>query len=183
MSYPEQYDVVERGVAKLLHQFQDKENIKDLISSYLEQLQDTEDLSNVVAVSRGIDDAIGRALDQIGAFVGEPRNSRNDSSYREAIKLRIIINNSNGTPDEVIQASQLLIPFPSTYQEVYPAKIRVEVDSPMPNGEHYDRLKKAVVAGVDLEIAYPSNTAGTSYYIAHSDLGLIVEVNPTDFYT
>jgi len=178
----QQTDVVENGLDKLLPQFRDKQNTLDLVSTYLEQVQDTEDLVFTVLGSRDLDVALGRALDQIGAYVGESRQGRSDSVYRDAIRLRIIINNSAGTPNDIIQAGKLIISNNIIYSEVYPAKVRVEVPDVAPSLTASSRLKRAVMAGVDLEVTYPTETAGITYGACASNINVTLEANPDGFY-
>lgn len=182
MSYPVQIDVVELGVDKLLHQFKDKVNIEDLLTTYLQQCQDNEDTNFLIAQSRDLNTAIGRALDQIGAYVGEARQGKLDNEYRDAIRLRIIVNNSNGTPNDVIQAANLILQDSVIYSEVYPAKIRLEVPNAAPSLSASNRIKRAVAAGVDLEVTYPAISEGTVYAPAASNINITLEANPTDYY-
>lgn len=51
----------------------------------------------------------GIMLDRIGAMVGEPRQDRDDQTYRRTISARIAINKSRGTHEEIIRIALALL--------------------------------------------------------------------------
>ena len=100
---PVKKDLVDSGVNLLLHQFQDKPNLKGFFSTFLQDLEninrDTFDLVNQF----NVDGAYGIYLDNIGDLVGEKRENESDDEYRNRIKIRILINNSKGSPNEILE--------------------------------------------------------------------------------
>lgn len=44
----------------------------------------------------------GDLLDKIGSLVGDPRQGRGDTDYQAAIRIRIRVNRSRGTPEDII---------------------------------------------------------------------------------
>lgn len=103
MAYTDEIDYVATGSELLLSQFYGKPRIEGLLQSYLNRLVEIQDDTNYLLQFRGIDSATGYQLDLIGKIVGQNREGRNDDSYRIIIKVKILVNNSNGTPKEVLQ--------------------------------------------------------------------------------
>ena len=116
------------AAARLTSQYADAEKLRGLVSLWGERVQGIEDAAWSLLTDRWLDVAEGQQLDEIGDLVGEPRLGRTDETYREAINVRITINQSGGEPERIIEffrriagANQVL------YQEVYPAKIELFV--------------------------------------------------------
>jgi len=99
---------VEYGLDKLLQQFKDKEKVVALLTAYLQSLEDTKESLITYANSNNIDDATGVLLDVIGEIVGEKRLGKSDLSYRKAIKNKVVINTSEGTPNQLLEILELL---------------------------------------------------------------------------
>ncbi len=97
-------DHVARALSLLIEQFEDKELLNGLVRAVVLSHQDVENNGNDLYLYRWIDSAYGATLDILGEIVGQPREGRNDSDYREAIKTRVTINTSSGVPETVIQA-------------------------------------------------------------------------------
>lgn len=128
---PTKKDILKEGIEKLLEQFKGKPNIESTLKAYLLEIQELEDTWFELLNERNVYDAVGIQLDLIGAIVVEPRQGRDDEAYRLAILNRIGLNNSEGTPNNVMSllknnsgASGVL------YWEHYPANTVYEVDVP-----------------------------------------------------
>jgi len=155
MSLPQNIDQIALGIERLIHQWKDKPNVVGLLTSYLESVQEVEDIYNQLLTERGVDTAIGAQLDILGRIVGEPRNSRNDDDYRNAIRLRISINTSDGTEGSVSDAIKLITGVDDLkVVEIFPAGLEVTLE-----GENItldqniaDELRKVVAATVSLSI-------------------------------
>ncbi len=91
-------DHVTTGVDRLTYKLT-QDNIIKLLTIFLNGVQDLEDSFIELAEQKDIDTAAGEWLDYIGKIVGEDRNSLSDDDYRVALRLRIGINNSDGTPE------------------------------------------------------------------------------------
>lgn len=76
--------------------------------SFLEESNNIENICHDLLNDRNIDSAIGVQLDHIGYLVGEYRESRTDEDFRKAIKLRISINTSQGTINDIYSVINLL---------------------------------------------------------------------------
>lgn len=102
MAVPQTVDLVAEGDGRLTYFFRDSEEVHGLLQSFLEEAQELEDKVNSLLNFRSLQTAIGDQLDDIGLLVGESRSDRDDDEYRSAIELRISINNSEGTADEML---------------------------------------------------------------------------------
>lgn len=108
---------IEEAQANLVSQFQDKPILKALLASFVEQIQQLEnvffellDLRYLTSGRRTRSQpAFGMQLDRIGSIVGEERQRRTDDAYRLAIDARIILNRTNGTPEDIIRLIRALV--------------------------------------------------------------------------
>lgn len=50
--------------------------------------------------------AVGAGLDTIGRIVGLPRNGLPDATYRGELFVEIVVNKSNGHPDDIVRVTQ-----------------------------------------------------------------------------
>jgi hypothetical protein len=66
-------DVVVRGITRLLSQYAESPNLKDVLTIYLEELGEARDVILDVWCERWIDNADGVQLDVLGDIVGQPR--------------------------------------------------------------------------------------------------------------
>lgn len=107
------------GLARLIGYFAGKPGWVGYLTPFLEQVQDLENVLFEIRESRWLDNATYAQLDGIGDIVGEPRYGRLDDAYRLAIRVRILINQSRGTSEDIIAICQLLSGNKSTYIEPY----------------------------------------------------------------
>lgn len=98
----------DQAFSRLLEQFKDKPNIEALLKGWMKGVQTTEDSLFDLLNNRSIQTAFGIQLDYIGKIVGIKRGGRSDTSYREAIQLQILINTSEGTPDDILEILSLI---------------------------------------------------------------------------
>jgi hypothetical protein len=102
---PKLIDQIEQGLARNID-FLDKDNFNKLVQLFLEQVQEIEVATLSIADQKNINTAIGVWLDYIGKIVGEARKSRTDTEYRAALLLKIAANNSDGTPNVIIDITK-----------------------------------------------------------------------------
>ncbi len=116
---------IESGKDKLLADLKGRPNIEGILTSYLEQVQETQETYEQMLDERSVYTAIGVQLDTVGALVGESRQYRTDEVYRAAILTRIVINNCDGTIPSIIQIIKLLYPEATSvkFWEHFPASI------------------------------------------------------------
>ena len=101
-------DYSSQGLDRLLSQFYEKPNIKAILKSFIGSLSTTQEDSLAMLDYLNIDTATGYLLDNIGKIVGEGRFGNTDDTYREKIKIRIFLNSSRGTPNDLLEALDLL---------------------------------------------------------------------------
>lgn len=170
---------VEQSKNLLLSQFKNSPNILKWLEIYGGQLQQLEIEYFNLLDSLGIESAVDYGLDLIGKEVGELRQGKNDADYRDAIITRIFINNSSGTPEEVIAATiQITKADTVKYSEQYPAGVVLEII-----GADYlpkvPIIKKTLPAAVDL--IFDNNLdidTATSYLGAAFTVQVQFESNP-----
>ncbi len=91
-----------------LDQFHDSYIMNQFTKAFLDESTELENLCQDLYDDRNLDSAVGVQLEQIGRLIGEVRNGRDDETYRQAIKLRIAINTSEGTVQDIINVLNLL---------------------------------------------------------------------------
>jgi len=129
---PNQYYIenhVERALALLIEEFKRREYIVDVVSIFAGRAQEVENAMSDLLVFRSIDTAYDATLDIIGEIVGQGRGGRTDVEFRAAIRARIQINASSGTPDQMSTALQF---FTNASQvrliESFPGAVRMFFD-------------------------------------------------------
>jgi hypothetical protein len=98
------------GLKRLLWQFRDQPNIRAIVQSYLEEIQELEDVLYSLIVERYVQTAVGVQLDGIGRVVGEPRQNRTDTDYRVAVIGRIARNKAHSRIEDILALFLLLLP-------------------------------------------------------------------------
>ncbi len=122
-------DHVERSINQLIEVFRKQRNATWL-SATVGQIQEVEDALWQLNEGFDVDTAEGQALDFLGTVVGEARNGRLDGDYRAAVRARILVNQSDGTIDDMLQVLLALDPsMTAIVREFYPAAIRFDVTS------------------------------------------------------
>lgn len=92
------------GLSLLISQWRDKPRLAALLCAWLERLQAAEDTTiSMLSDLRGVEDAEGVQLDLIGRVVLEGRRDKTDDRYRDALRVRILVNRSNGRPEDLIE--------------------------------------------------------------------------------
>lgn len=95
-----------------------------LLDILLAEVQLVEDANWAMHNAFDVDTAVGDQLDIIGRDVGELRNDRDDTDYRVAVKIRILINQSDGKLEQLIDIVTAANPdLDSEAREAYPAAI------------------------------------------------------------
>lgn len=157
MSVTYKSDHVSEALDWLIEKFKGLESWENWLTPFLNQIQDLEDVFYAIEQARHPDNATGAQLDGCGAIVGEPRYGRGDDDYRVGIKVRIAINRSRGTPEDVINILSILCEYKSIeYQGSYPAGylmwIMEALDPADDPSTWVDYVEDATVAGVRVMI-------------------------------
>jgi hypothetical protein len=117
-------DHAERMVSKLIEFFRKPRASAVLRDVFGPQVQEIEDTLWELFQAFDLDTATGATLDFLGAIVGELRNDRDDDEYRVAVKLRLMVNRSEGTVEELLAILVLADPdLVFTLREYWPASI------------------------------------------------------------
>ena len=130
--------------------------LQDLIQVFAEEQQEIENAANAMVHYWQKNNAVGTTLDDIGAFVGEPRNgSTDDVEYRARIKRRIVYNRSCGQINTLLGFIAAKGTFNYINFEEYPGVIyfytdNAEVLAPL----FVKNLQSMAVGGVRVEVAY-----------------------------
>ena len=110
------------AVSRLTGQFEGSPKLRAIVAAIVSQLTTLENVADSLMSDRWIDTAVGKQLDGCGYIVGEQRSGRDDDAYRKAIKFRVFVNVSKGTPDNLVDGLRFLTdPTDTQYQEAYPA--------------------------------------------------------------
>ena len=158
MSLTEKTNHVDEAIDNLIEQFKNKPKFQGFIRSFVNQVQELEQMFFQLLNDTVLDTAVGVQLDGIGSIVGEERQGRNDDDYRAAIRARILLNLSNGTPEDILGILSLL--NPSTViqlTEYFPAALTVYIVAPLTTAEAQQMLSKllsAKPAGVLAHLIY-----------------------------
>lgn len=113
---------VKQAKARLTSMYVDRKVISGLVAAYAKQIQLLEDACWQVIEGRQLNTAVNAQLDTIGKLVGELRNGRTDTVYREFIRLRILINRSTGKLVDLLHIAKVAaMGAPWKYWESYPA--------------------------------------------------------------
>lgn len=151
----------------LISQYQDSPHVKALICS---EIHPADDLDRAIVslfhTLLNIETAEGAGLDLIGTIVREKRDGRGDYLYRNALRVRVLINRSQGRPEDLIAIARLFETdtVESVHlSEVQPARmeIRIAGTPTNPPQEVNKRLRRAKAGGVSLTVmvqAYPAVT-------------------------
>ena len=119
----------ERAVALLASQFQIRNpdgsptNLQKIIQAIANQAQDINTQQQLLMTMRYLNTAEGLQLDGLGQILGLARiPGQTDSSYREDLQFQIFINQSHGTPEEVMKILKFITDSSMVwYSELYPA--------------------------------------------------------------
>jgi hypothetical protein len=94
---------VQSAIARLIEQYKGKPRIKGLITAFVDQVQELEDVLFDLRDDRSLNNATGATLDNIGSIVGVTRIfGESDTAYRIRIKNGIFTNRAQGTPEVLI---------------------------------------------------------------------------------
>lgn len=122
-------DYASIAVPRLTGQFENSPKLKALVAALVGPLTTLEDNADSLTTDRWINTAVGTQLDGCGYIVGEARQGRSDDAYRVAIKFRVFVNISKGTPGDLVRGLRFLTdPTDCQYQEAYPATAMLFTD-------------------------------------------------------
>lgn len=146
----------EKAFNRLLEQYKGKPKIEGITYKLALKAQALEDVLKQVYEGRFLNNAEGAQLDGIGRIVGLPRVAGlNDAEYLLRIRIQIIQNLNNATPEEIITAAKFFLQASVTdYNEIYPASVSIFSTTFFPPSQRkfiLGQLKRLLPAGVSLE--------------------------------
>lgn len=150
--------LVTEALERVTIQFQASPKVLALLTAIVGPLDSALSDGDNLKSQRWIDTATGKQLDGCGAIVGEMRKGRSDDDYRAAIRFRVFVNVSNGTPQDLILGLQYLIDSDDRqYLEMYPATAILFADGPaVPVDIHIQMqdLAPAAISNVPVLVSY-----------------------------
>lgn len=96
----------EVGISRPTSKLKNSPEFIKLLTIFLAKMDELESALLELANQKDIDNVTGIWLDYIGKIVGEDRAGRDDYTYRKYLKLRVSINQSDGTPDTITEIMQ-----------------------------------------------------------------------------
>ena len=89
--------------------YNQSEKIKQFTAAFLDEVTLLEKDTYDISLTADLTTTTGSHLDRIGLLVEEFREGRDDEDFRNAINLRIAINSSNGTIEDIINIINILL--------------------------------------------------------------------------
>ena len=129
MSHNLNTEHVDQALARLVEEFKNKPFIEGMLTAFVERYQLLENGSWEGYIARWFDNATGARLDDIGLIVKQPREGRDDNTYRKWLQARILLNRTQGRPDDTLDVLRLILPETTerSLVEEYPAAYVVRV--------------------------------------------------------
>lgn len=151
----------------------DEDNrIVKLLKAWTSTLQPIEDTAQAMILQKNVDDAEGAQLDALGKLVGQGRAGLDDVSYRLYIKARIAVNRSNGTFNELIKITVLVLGNPAftiTATNQGPATLTVVIEGATLSMDVAmilsGLLQRAKSGGVRLRLEFNSAAVADWFYL------------------
>lgn len=163
---------VSEGLALLTGMFASATNVQGMLKSFLGPIQDLDDMIFATISGRLLANAIGDAVDKIGAIVGEARQGRNDTDYKAGIIIRISVNKSQGKAEDLLGISTLAFGSGNfTYWEGYPAKWQIKALNQPGFPAIAREIGQAKAAGTYGVIEHTQPTASTNRFVYGSVYG------------
>lgn len=160
-------DHVAQAKARLLEQYKRTVTVNGLVAAAVNRVQEVEDGLWAVLTQRSIDAAVGEQLDKLGVLVGEPRNEKDDTTYRLWLRARLLINRGSGAGPELLAIFDLIKPVGATLQLVFegPAAfalriLAVATSAPTPLAQVLGKARAAAVLGI---LEFLTTTAALSF--------------------
>ena len=201
----------DRAVALLASQFQIRNpdgsltNLQKLIQALCMQAQEINTQQQLLITMRYLNTAHGIQLDRLGQIIGLPRIAgQSDQSYREDLQFQIFVNQSNGTPEDVIFILKYLTEASMIwYSEIYPAAYQMATNGlvfPPDPGDLVKAIQNVSPAGVgfvaliatynEIPFVFSEDPIDTQFYVRPDPLDYSIldpfQVNPgaglQDFY-
>lgn len=146
---PSEITSIDRGLSRLLEQDKEKLRLKYFFSAFLEQFQELHDVISGINEKTRLTNATGAVLDRWGVVFNAPRKGMLDEEYRQAIFTKIIIDHSQGTVDDILNAVYLLYNPSFVRLREYDCFVQINCLEPINLQGINDTLSSVVVSGVE----------------------------------
>ncbi len=173
MAATDPVDHVSSGVALLIDQYQDKPRLAAFLSAFLRRCNDIESALLDILKKRDLDIATGAQLDALGKIVGQSRIGATDDVYRLYIRVRILVNRSRGTCNDVMAvASAAIGSIGFQLLEFYPAGFVLDVLDPLLSNQALiaSFVHDARSAGVGMTFQWSSTGPAGTFTFADGDV-------------
>lgn len=129
MAYTQITDHDAQALARLAAQFESSTNLRALVSVGAAGAQDAEDVLWALYTERLLSDAEGEQLDNLGAIVGQPRDTATDDQYRARLAGRILANRSDNTVETLLSIVRAVLgsTVEATLTQYQPAAFEIDV--------------------------------------------------------
>ena len=143
----------------------DKNSYQTFIEIFTEELSLILDSIKGILNSKDIDNNSGVWLDYIGKIIGVKRKGLQDEDYRIALKLRILINNSSGTTEEVQDIVKSFTKSSHTLVGKYPESLSgtVYIDGKENNSKELFELVNNIIP-LESQIRIQSDYTGNAFF-------------------
>jgi len=122
---------------------------KKLVSFDDEQFAELDRLIDKMSDQYDLEKAKGILLDRLGKLVGENRDGNDDELYRLLIRLRILLNTTDGSINDIIKVIKFIFSSEVVHiQPNYPAGITILHDGESPSVNFNKYISQVVAAGV-----------------------------------
>lgn len=167
--------VIQESKKFLLEQFKDKQKINDFLQCCIAEQDNIYNVQLQLQYNRNLKNAVGKQLDKLGTIINLKRNYLDDANYRSALYAQILINNGNGTPEDIIAIVEKVYNTKKIVlrEQEKPAHFTLEINGNRINGIH-KLLNSIKPAGVSYKIIFKLQNplVETIYYnFALSTLG------------
>jgi len=155
-------DHVSNGLSNLISQYEDSENLRFLLQTFLEELQEIEDVNTEMLSQDDIANAEGVQLDGIGEHLGKRREGLTDADYRVALNIQKILNAGEGRFHTALQMWRTVMGSNTvTMQEEFPAGVALYSDVGAPTLTQLSTFTQTLPITVTASIvaSYSSNDA------------------------
>lgn len=172
-------DILPRILSRFTDILSDKPNIRALAEVIAPEMQQLEDMWFQLLNERSLDVGIGAQLDVVGNILNEPRLGKNDDEYRQALRLKIALNTSDGTNDDVRQAVTQLTQSTTVFiDDNYPASVDIIIDGNNISGDILQTIDNVVGAGIGVNI---QSTTVDRFAFTDTPDGVIIIDDPEGF--
>jgi len=163
-------DIGADALAQLHSQYHCSPHVQSLLLALVDPLQEVEDTAyQLLTEVWSLDLAVGAQLDIIGELVDEAREGRPDDAYRASLRVRVLVNDSNGKTEELIHIVSVWDPSAGPVRvELYGTKSLIVTPEirPLLPSELVARLREAKESGANIWLVFPVVDLDNSFAFA-----------------